>query len=241
MAQFKTVKDPELDAHRKRGRPRNQDGRKTKTNPSRCSTQRVADLWVAIVDQEHGAKHKEIPNDSGTDSIAIITLGALTQIIVQTLKSGNFAEIFGLSGFFQAERSTQLVRAAPKPEPHTQLQSSITFDSELRSTHRFWRREALSVLFDSIPLGSMHVRMIFEAHELRITCGLRSCECRIGVLGYSMTQRESRMSIELGVQTFQVQVQAWKVGEAFLWILQGLVSPKIESSAVLYGELGTLI
>ncbi|MED6169533.1 hypothetical protein PIB30_022160 [Stylosanthes scabra] len=43
--------------------------------------------------------------------------GALTQIIVHTLKSENFDEIFGLSGFFQLEWSTWPVWAAPKPEP----------------------------------------------------------------------------------------------------------------------------
>ncbi|MED6194594.1 hypothetical protein PIB30_029972 [Stylosanthes scabra] len=31
-------------------------------------------------------------------------------------------------------------------------------------------------------------------------CGLSSCWCEIGVLGYSMAQRKSRVSIELGVQ-----------------------------------------
>ncbi|MED6136732.1 hypothetical protein PIB30_058495, partial [Stylosanthes scabra] len=39
-------------------------------------------------------------------------------------------------------------------------------------------------------------------------------------------------------QTFQVQVQAWKVGEVFLKTLKSLASPENESSAVHYGELG---
>ncbi|MED6145345.1 hypothetical protein PIB30_024246 [Stylosanthes scabra] len=50
MTRFKIIKDPKLDAPQRRGRPRNQDGRKT----------RVASLWVAIVDQEHGAKVREV-------------------------------------------------------------------------------------------------------------------------------------------------------------------------------------
>ncbi|MED6181657.1 hypothetical protein PIB30_021249 [Stylosanthes scabra] len=63
---------------------------------------------------------------------------------------------------------------------HHRLPIVITFDPELRLTHRLRLHEALSIIFDSIP------------HE--------SCGCRIGVLGYSMTRRKSRVCIELGVQ-----------------------------------------
>ncbi|MED6138685.1 hypothetical protein PIB30_076771 [Stylosanthes scabra] len=54
------VKDPKLHACRKCGRPRNQDGQKMKTNPLRCSPKGVAGIWLAIANQENGAKVREV-------------------------------------------------------------------------------------------------------------------------------------------------------------------------------------
>ncbi|MED6222823.1 hypothetical protein PIB30_068200 [Stylosanthes scabra] len=59
-----------------------------------------------------------------------------------------------------------------------------------------------------------------------------------GCAGCSMVRRKSRVSIELDVQAFQIQVHARKVGEVTLRSSKSLVSPQFESSAVLYGELG---
>ncbi|MED6127282.1 hypothetical protein PIB30_086662 [Stylosanthes scabra] len=49
---------------------------------------------------------------------------------------------------------------------HHYISAAITFIPELRLTHRLRLHEACSILFDSIPLGSMLWGMISEAYEL---------------------------------------------------------------------------
>ncbi|MED6151244.1 hypothetical protein PIB30_080728 [Stylosanthes scabra] len=49
---------------------------------------------------------------------------------------------------------------------HPPLPAAITFAPELRLTYRLRLHEACSVLFDSIPLGSMLWGMISEVYDL---------------------------------------------------------------------------
>ncbi|MED6114132.1 hypothetical protein PIB30_077369 [Stylosanthes scabra] len=83
---------------------------------------------------------------------------------------------------------------------HPPLPAAITFAPEFRLTHRLHLHEACSVLFDSIPMGSMQLSMISEAYELATPCMWLELGWMDGILGYSMGRRKLCVSIKLGVQ-----------------------------------------
>ncbi|MED6176280.1 hypothetical protein PIB30_086603 [Stylosanthes scabra] len=94
-----------------------------------------------------------------------------------------------------------------------QLPVAITFDPELRLTHGLRLREALVILFAIIIQAKRGTfwSLVIDAHKLEY---LRVIDVRVWrlkgvtkvksngklVLGYSMTRRKFRVSIELGVQ-----------------------------------------
>ncbi|MED6152170.1 hypothetical protein PIB30_089310 [Stylosanthes scabra] len=70
---------------------------------------------------------------------------------------------------------------------HPPLSTAITFVPELRLTHRLRLREACSVLFDSIPLVSMQLRMVSKAYMLATPATIDG-ECASSACGQSLVE-----------------------------------------------------
>ncbi|MED6158237.1 hypothetical protein PIB30_030984 [Stylosanthes scabra] len=66
---------------------------------------------------------------------------------------------------------------------HTQLQSSITLDPELRLTHRLWLLEAYHFLFDSIPHSRYGFRISLpledDLAQVRVKLIILSVEAKV--------------------------------------------------------------
>ncbi|MED6219432.1 hypothetical protein PIB30_035835 [Stylosanthes scabra] len=89
-------------------------------------------------------------------------------------------EIFGLSGFFQAKRSTQPVWAAPKPEPGYKKEGGKQFSPLPFTLHAAKKERERELVRVAQELQFLHPRQLPDAitfdPELRLTHGLRQRE-----------------------------------------------------------------